>query len=104
MLLVGVVYPLNEARIVAAIVPIWRIFPMITSKLTSKAQTTIPQPVQIALGVSAGDEIAYVIEADRVVLTKVLPKRPHRGDKLEDRFATFREWDSPENNADFAAL
>jgi antitoxin PrlF len=31
-------------------------FPVITSKLTSKAQTTIPQPVRAALGVAEGDE------------------------------------------------
>lgn len=77
---------------------------MITSKLTSKAQTTIPQPVRLALGVSAGDELAYVIEAGRVVLTKASPKRPHRGDPLEDPFATFWEWDSLEDNEDFADL
>ena len=38
---------------------------MITSKLTSKAQTTIPQPVRVALGLREGDEIAYRLEADR---------------------------------------
>ncbi|WP_371741696.1 MULTISPECIES: AbrB/MazE/SpoVT family DNA-binding domain-containing protein [Acidithiobacillus] len=30
---------------------------MITSKLTSKAQTTIPQPARIALHLHEGDEI-----------------------------------------------
>ncbi|WP_298173241.1 type II toxin-antitoxin system PrlF family antitoxin [Acidithiobacillus sp.] len=35
---------------------------MITSKLTSKAQTTIPQPVRIALHLREGDEIVYRIE------------------------------------------
>ena len=43
---------------------------MITSKLTSKAQTTIPQPVRVALRVRDGDEIQYKIEGDRVILTK----------------------------------
>ncbi|MEA2743890.1 MAG: antitoxin PrlF, partial [Acetobacteraceae bacterium] len=41
---------------------------MIISKLTSKAQTTIPQSVRSALGVSAGDELAYAIEDGRVIL------------------------------------
>ena len=72
--------------------------------ITSKAQTTIPQPVRVALGVSAGDELAYVIEAGRVVLTKASPKRPNRGDPVEDPFAAFWEWNSPENNEDFAGL
>jgi mRNA interferase MazF len=32
---------------------------MIVSPLTSKAQTTIPQPVRVALGLREGDMIAY---------------------------------------------
>jgi antitoxin PrlF len=43
---------------------------MITSKLTSKAQTTIPRPVREALGVRPGDEIAYAIEHGSIVVTK----------------------------------
>ena len=51
---------------------------MITSKLTSKAQTTIPQPVRAALGVREGDELAYAIEDGRVVLTKLQPRHAWR--------------------------
>lgn len=61
---------------------------MITSRLTSKAQTTIPQPVRTALRLSEGDEIAYSIEGDRVILTKAA-RQP-----AEDPFATFGEWSS----------
>ncbi|MEP9347805.1 type II toxin-antitoxin system PrlF family antitoxin [Xanthobacter sp. KR7-225] len=61
---------------------------MIVSKLTSKAQTTIPQAVRTALHLKEGDEIAYSIEDGRVVLTKAATKA---GD---DPFATFGEWDS----------
>ena len=43
---------------------------MITSKLTSKAQTTIPAPVPTAPGLKAGDELVYSVERDRVVSTK----------------------------------
>jgi antitoxin PrlF len=43
---------------------------MITSKLTSKGRTTIPQPVRTALHVGEGDELAYRIEGDHVTLTK----------------------------------
>jgi len=61
---------------------------MITSKLTSKAQTTIPLPVRHALRLAEGDEIAYQIEGDRVVLTKA------RHGPVEDPFAVFEEWSS----------
>ena len=44
---------------------------MITSKITSKAQTTIPQPVRAALQAEQGDELGYRIEGDHVVLSKV---------------------------------
>jgi antitoxin PrlF len=39
---------------------------MITSKVSSKAQTTIPQAVREALRVREGDELAYKIERGRV--------------------------------------
>jgi antitoxin PrlF len=77
---------------------------MITSKLTSKAQTTIPQPVRAALGVGAGDELAYTIEDGRVMLTKVSPRRIRKGDPLDDPFATFTEWDSEADRRAFKDL
>ncbi|WP_295449356.1 type II toxin-antitoxin system PrlF family antitoxin [uncultured Thiodictyon sp.] len=60
---------------------------MITSKLTRKAQTTIPQPVRAALDLREGDEIAYRLDGERVVLTKVAPAHP-----VDDPFRTFEEW------------
>ena len=63
---------------------------MITSRLSSKAQTTIPYPVRTALGVAEGDELAYAIEDGRVVLTKA----PSRRVRMGDPFAAFTEWDS----------
>ena len=66
---------------------------MITSRLTSKAQTTVPQAVRNALGVKAGDELAYVIEADRVIVTKA-PKPPPPRPTEEDPFVLFDEWSS----------
>ena len=62
---------------------------MIVSKLTSKAQTTIPRPVRVALGLEPGDEIAYEIDGGRVVVTRV-----RSGTAGDDPFRTFREWDS----------
>jgi antitoxin PrlF len=60
---------------------------MITSHLTSKAQTTIPQAVRTALGLRPGDVIAYAIEDGRAVLTRFNPRA-----EADDPFATFSEW------------
>jgi antitoxin PrlF len=60
---------------------------MITSKLTTKSQTTIPQPVRIALSLAPGDALAYVIDEGRVILTKA------KAGPIDDPFATFNEWD-----------
>lgn len=56
---------------------------MITSKLTSKAQTTIPQPVRAALKLHDGDEPMYEIADQHVILTKV-----RRGGATDDPFGT----------------
>jgi antitoxin PrlF len=72
---------------------------MIVSRLTSKAQTTIPQPVRTALKLVEGDEIAYVIEGDHVILKKV--ERTAVG---EDPFHTFYEWDSDADRRAYADL
>ena len=58
---------------------------VIVSKLTSKAQTTIPQPIRAALGLQPGDELSYEIVDGRVMLTKV-----QRGTTLDDPFRTLR--------------
>lgn len=71
---------------------------MISSKLTSKAQTTIPQPVRKALGVRDGDGIEYKIEGHRVVLSKL--KTP----AADDPFRTFAEWDSEADRRAYAKL
>jgi len=71
---------------------------MITSKITSKAQTTIPQAVRDALRVREGDELAYRIERGRVVITKA--KRTH----ADDPFATFGEWGSENDQRAYGKL
>ncbi len=71
---------------------------MITSKLTTKAQTTIPQPVRNALHLGPGDELAYVIEGDRVILTKAPARWP------DDPFAAFAEWASEADQRAYADL
>lgn len=71
---------------------------MITSKLTSKAQTTIPQPVRVALGLHEGDEIAYSIEEGRVILTRAAVE------PADDPFHTFNEWSSEADRRAYADL
>lgn len=67
---------------------------MIQSRVTSKAQTTIPAPVRKALGLREGDLVVYVIEQGRVVMTRAEP--------AENPFATFTEWDSPADRQGYA--
>ena len=72
---------------------------MITSKLTSKAQTTIPQPVRAALNLQEGDELLYEIAEQRVILTKV-----RRGGETDDPFRTFHEWRSEADEKAYGSL
>ena len=72
---------------------------MITSRLTSKAQTTIPQPIRAALHLREGDEIAYAIEAGRVVLTRFRPM-----EAAEDPFRCFSEWEGAADTEAYAKL
>lgn len=72
---------------------------MITSKLTSKAQTTIPQPIRAALRLREGDELVYEIQGDRVVLSRALP-----AEVGDDPFGTFSEWDSAADRKAYGRL
>lgn len=69
---------------------------MITSKLSTKAQTTIPLPLRTALGVQEGDELTYEISGDGVVLSK--RERPAE----DDPFRMFSEWDSDADRRAYA--
>jgi antitoxin PrlF len=71
---------------------------MITSKLTSKAQTTVPQPVRVALGLREGDEIAYAIEDGRVVIARA-PSSP-----AEESLQAFSEWESDADRKAYGGL
>lgn len=62
---------------------------VIKSKLTTKAQTTVPRLVRAALDLGPGDELCYQIEGDRVILAKA-----PRADLADDPFRTFSEWGS----------
>jgi len=72
---------------------------MITSKLSTKSQTTIPQPIRAALHLHDGDELVYQIDGQRVILTKA--KKSQEGD---DPFRTFTEWNSAADRKAYGKL
>jgi antitoxin PrlF len=63
-------------------------FDLITSRLSNKAQTTIPRSVRAALRLREGDKIEYLIVSREVILRKA------EASIVEDPFAAFDEWDS----------
>lgn len=44
---------------------------LLASKMTARSQTTLPSGVRKALGLKAGDRIAYLIDKDRVIITRL---------------------------------
>lgn len=73
----------------------------ITSRLTSKAQTTIPRPIRERLDLRPGDRLVYEVEGDVVRLRK-LPATDLG--YLRAIQATLTEWDTPEDDAAYADL
>ncbi len=73
-------------------------FSMITSKLTSKAQTTIPQSIRAALRLKKGDTITYSIDGEKVTLSRAKPE------SADDPFAVFTEWDTEADRQAYADL
>lgn len=71
---------------------------MVTSKLTSRAQTTIPKSVRLALDLHPGDKIVYRIDEGQVILSKAHTIR------RDDPFNTFFEWDSEADRQTYADL
>ncbi|HEV7284205.1 MAG TPA: type II toxin-antitoxin system PrlF family antitoxin [Kaistia sp.] len=71
---------------------------MITSRVTSKAQTTNPEPVRSALHLKEGDTLAYEITDGKVILTRA-PARD-----ADDPFGTFSEWDGDADRKAYARL
>ena len=75
---------------------------MIISKLTTKAQTTIPQPIRAALHLNPGDAILYVIEGSQVHILKAPEQEQH--DVHDNPFATFTEWNGEDDDDAYANL
>jgi antitoxin PrlF len=71
---------------------------LITSKLTAKAQTTIPQAVRRHLGLSEGDLLGFILDGERVVLVKPLIKM------VGGPVAISGEWESEADQRAFYGL
>lgn len=68
------------------------------SKLTVKSQTVIPKNIREYLGLKTGDRIRYIARNNRVEIEKVKTQSD------DDPFATFTEWASENDEADYANL
>ena len=62
---------------------------MIIGRITAKAQTTIPRAVRLALGIGPGDEVAYEIDGDKVIMKRA---RRLEKDMFLANLSTFTEW------------
>lgn len=71
------------------------------SRLTSKAQTTIPREERQKLSLEPGDTIVYEIEDDSVRLRK---QAPLELSYLRAVQTTLSEWESPEDAAAYDDL
>jgi AbrB family looped-hinge helix DNA binding protein len=76
----------------------------ITSKVTTKAQTTIPRRVRERLGLQPGDHLLYEICDDRAGEVRLRRLAPADAAYLRAVQATLGEWDSPEDEAAYAGL
>jgi antitoxin PrlF len=71
---------------------------ILTRRSTKRARLTIPIAVRAALGIRKGDELAYRIGSDYVILTKA-------GERvMSGPFATFDEWSSEADRRGYAEL
>ena len=64
------------------------------SKITAKAQTTVPKEVRSALGVSPGDTLVYRISKGKVTLARAEPLDRAYLKAVE---SALSEWDSAED-------
>jgi AbrB family looped-hinge helix DNA binding protein len=71
------------------------------SKVTAKAQTTVPKEVREALGVKAGDMLVYRIAKGKVTLARA---EPFDRAYLKAVESTLSEWSSVEDAAAYDDL
>lgn len=61
---------------------------MIHSRITAKAQTTVPLAVRRALGIGPGDEVVWELDGEQVKVRRI----PNLADPFDNPFANFTEW------------
>jgi AbrB family looped-hinge helix DNA binding protein len=71
---------------------------VVLAKLTSKGQTTIPEPIRKRLRLAPGDRIAFAVEGDRVTLRRA---EPMDAAYLKLAAETFADWGTREAEEDF---
>ena len=75
---------------------------VITSKLTTKSQATIPEKIRKVLGLSPGDSVAFeVSESHKVVIRKATPIDFEFASALE---GTLSEWSSKNDEEAYGDL
>jgi antitoxin PrlF len=62
---------------------------LITSKITSKGQVTVPRKVREKLGIEAGDSISYEVHEDRAVIRRIPKVDVEWAKSIEN---TLSEW------------
>jgi antitoxin PrlF len=72
---------------------------MIHSRITTKSQVTVPQAVRRALGLKPGDDLAWEIDGDSVIVTRAGAR-----DMFIGNFSTFTEWDTEADRKAFRDL
>lgn len=71
------------------------------SKLTSKYQTTIPEPVRRKLKLTAGDTVVFEVDGDQVLLRKARPLDLQFTEAVE---GTLTEWTTEADEEAFRDL
>jgi antitoxin PrlF len=74
---------------------------LLVSKVTSKFQTTIPQTIRDAMGISQGDAVVFEMEEGRVFIKRL---QPLDLEYLNAVFGTLSEWLSPEDEEAYRDL
>lgn len=66
---------------------------VVVSKMTSKAQTTVPQEVRAVLGIGPGDTLGYRIDGQLVTLVRMHPSAEAWLADNRDALLEMAKWD-----------
>jgi antitoxin PrlF len=75
---------------------------MIQSRITSKAQTTVPRAIRQALGVGPGDRLVWESENGRATVKRLVLVDTR--EPFVNNFSTFTEWADDLDDEAFANL